>query len=151
VGKQIAARLQQQALRYVIVEEDREIVETLRGQDIAAVRGNAADPAVLIQAHIHKASMLVVSVPDIFDVGRMMEIAKTLNPAVEIVLCTSGAEEAILLAQTEGTRVYEIKQTLADQMANHVMHRLGQQAEAHRAHSPHSHQDQGHEGSSGHS
>lgn len=151
VGKQIAARLQQQALRYVIVEEDREIVETLRGQDIAAVRGNAADPAVLIQAHIHKASMLVVSVPDIFDVGRMMEIAKTLNPAVEIVLCTSGAEEAILLAQTEGTRVYEIKQTLADQMANHVMHRLGQQAEAHRTHSPHSHPDQGHEGSSGHS
>jgi CPA2 family monovalent cation:H+ antiporter-2 len=40
---------------FVVAEQNRELVERLRKQGIAAVFGNAADPAVLIQAHIAEA------------------------------------------------------------------------------------------------
>ena len=49
-------------------------------EGIAAVSGNAADPAVLIQAHIADAAMLVIATPDPLGVRKMAEIARTLNP-----------------------------------------------------------------------
>jgi CPA2 family monovalent cation:H+ antiporter-2 len=125
VGRRIAARLMAQHIRFVVVDDNRDLIESLRDHDIAAVLGNAIDPAVLIQAHIHKASLLVVSIPDTFDIGRMMEIATTLNPQLETILCSGSAESASLLAQHPRTQVYQEKQTLADQMAEHVELRLG--------------------------
>ena len=43
--------------------------------------GDAADPAVLIQAHIARAGMLVIATPDSVDVRQMIETARTLTPA----------------------------------------------------------------------
>ena len=125
VGRRIAARFIAQHIRFVVIDDNRDLIESLRDHDIAAVLGNAIDPAVLIQAHIHKASLLVVSIPDTFDIGRMMEIATTLNPQLETILCSGSAEAAALLAQHPRTQVYQEKQTLADQMAEHVELRLG--------------------------
>jgi CPA2 family monovalent cation:H+ antiporter-2 len=125
VGRRIAERFMSQQIRFVVIDDNRDLIEGLRKQDIAAVLGNAAEPAVLIQAHIHKASLLVVSIADTFDVGRMMDIAQTLNPTVETVLCTTSAEEAGLLAHHPRTQVYQEKQVLADHMTRHVLARLG--------------------------
>jgi monovalent cation:H+ antiporter-2, CPA2 family len=48
----------------VVVEDNREIVERLRQKNVPAVFDNASEPGILIQAHIHKASMLVIATPD---------------------------------------------------------------------------------------
>lgn len=45
-----------------------ELVERLRARGVPAVSGDASDPAVLIQAHVARASMLVIATPDTFDV-----------------------------------------------------------------------------------
>ena len=81
----------------MVAEQNRERVEQLRERGIAAVSGDAADPAVLIQAHIARAGMLVIATPDTVAVRRMAEIARTLNPAIEIVVRTHSEEEAALL------------------------------------------------------
>ena len=128
VGRRIAAALAAQGLPYVIAEENREIVERLRSQGTVAVFGNAADPSVLIQAHIARARMLVVAVPESMDIRQMIETARTLNPGIEIVLRSHNEEEARLLEQEHAGTVFLGEQELAQAMVRHVLERAAQPA-----------------------
>lgn len=121
VGERIAHGFIQQKVRFVVADENRETVESLRAQNIPAVSGDASDPAVLIQAHIMRASSLVISTTDFLDVRRMAEIARTLNPAIQILLCVETHEEAALLEQEQIGTVFVAKQLLADRMTEHVV------------------------------
>jgi CPA2 family monovalent cation:H+ antiporter-2 len=126
VGKRIAEALDGRGIPYVVAEQNRELVERLRQQGIPAVSGDAADPAVLIQAHIAHAAMLVIATPDALDFRRMADTARALNPAIEIVLRTHGEEESRLLRQEGVGRVFFGEEELAASMANHVLTRFRQ-------------------------
>ena len=67
VGRHIAADLRARGVRYVVAEQNREIVESLRREGTPAVSGDAAEPAVLIQAHVARAAMLVIATADPVD------------------------------------------------------------------------------------
>ena len=125
VGRRIAQALSAQGVPYVVAEQNRERVRELREKDIAAVSGDAADPAVLIQAHIAKASMLVIATPDTVSVRRMAEIARSLNPAIEIALRTHSEEEARLLTNENVGMVFFGEHELASAMTRHVFARRG--------------------------
>src|SRR5690606_14226435 len=47
VGRRIGTALAAQGISVVVVEDDRDIVESLREADVSAVFGDASDPAVL--------------------------------------------------------------------------------------------------------
>ncbi|MCE2999510.1 MAG: Kef family K(+) transporter, partial [Betaproteobacteria bacterium] len=64
VGRRIGAALREQGIAVVVAEQNRETVEHLREDGIPAVSGDAADRAVLIQAHVARARMLVIAAPD---------------------------------------------------------------------------------------
>jgi CPA2 family monovalent cation:H+ antiporter-2 len=123
VGRRIAEALNEHAIPYVVAEQNREQVENLRRQGIAAVSGDATDPAVLIQAHIANASMLVIATPDHLNVRQMANIARTLNPGIEVVLRTHNEEESTLLRQDEMGAVFFGEEELAKGMVNHVLQR----------------------------
>ena len=53
--------LTQRGIPIVVAEQNRELVEELRERNIPAVSGDASEPAVLIQAHIARAQMLVIA------------------------------------------------------------------------------------------
>jgi CPA2 family monovalent cation:H+ antiporter-2 len=128
VGRRIGDALAAQGIPYVVVEQNREIVEWLRGQEMAAVAGDASDPVVLIQAHIAKASLLVVATPDTFNVRQVIEVARQLNPEIETVLRTHNEEEASLLEQERAGKVYFGEEELAKAMIRHVLGRFGKPA-----------------------
>jgi len=92
---------------------------------MAAVSGDAARPAVLIQAHIAQASMLVIATPDTISVRKMAEIARSLNPAIEIALRTHSEEEANLLTKENVGTVFLGEHKLAFAMTRHVLARRG--------------------------
>ena len=124
VGRRIAEAIRRQGIPLVVAEQNRELVEQLRGQGIPAVSGDAAEPEVLVQAHVAHAAMLVVAVPDPVKVRRMLETARTLNPSIEVVLRTHSEEEAEMLARENGTRVFFAEEELAGGIANHVLRRF---------------------------
>jgi len=130
VGRRIASALGARGIPCVIAEQNRELVEDLRKQGIAAVSGNAADPAVLIQAHIANAAMLVVATPDPMTVRQMIDTARTLNPAIEIVLRTHSEDELQLLRKDGIGTVFLGEEELARGMAGHVLQRFEPQAAA---------------------
>ncbi len=124
VGRRIAHALGERGIPYVVAEQNREQVEALRQQGVAAVSGNAADPAVLIQAHIAQAAMLVIATPDPLGVRQMADTARALNPAIEIVLRTHGEDESRLLRQDGIGTVFHGEEELAKGMASHVLRRF---------------------------
>jgi CPA2 family monovalent cation:H+ antiporter-2 len=125
VGSRIAQALTDRNLPFVVAEENREVVEQLRAQNIPAVWGNASDPSVLIQAHVARAGMLVIATPDSFNVRKMVEIARTLNPAIEVVVRTHNEDEGRLLEQDEVGKVFIGEHELAQAMLGHVLFRMG--------------------------
>jgi len=130
VGRQIAQALGSAGVPYVVAEQNREIVEALREQGVAAVSGDACEPAVLVQAHIARAAMLVIATPDTFGVRKMVEAARTLNPSVEVVVRSHNEEEAALLERDRVGTVLLGERALAQAMAAHVLTRAGRAAKA---------------------
>ncbi len=125
VGQRIASSLTDKGIPFVIAEQNREVVENLRRRGFAAVSGNAADPAVLIQAHIARASLVVITTPDAFDVRQMIDTARLLNPAIEAIVRSDNEEEATLLAQDTSARIFLGEEELARNISAHVLKRYG--------------------------
>jgi len=131
VGRRIADELTAQGVHFVVAEQNRELVEALRRRDQPAVVGNAAEPAVLIQAHIARAAVLVIATPDTFHVRAMVETAKMLNPTIRCVVRTHNEEEAELLRKETGGKVFLGEHELAGSMTRYVMETLGTKEHAH--------------------
>jgi monovalent cation:H+ antiporter-2, CPA2 family len=131
VGRRIGEALTAKGISFVVAEENREIVEQLRKDGIPAVSGDASDPAVLIQAHIQRARMLVIATPDTLDVRRMLEIARTVNPRIETVVRTHSEEEAGLLEKENAGTVFLGEHELARSMIHHVLDRYAASKEVH--------------------
>ena len=123
VGRRIGEALTKNGISFVVAEANREIVEKLRKIGIPAVSGDASEPAVLIQAHIQRARMLVIAIPDTLDVRRMIEIARTVNPRVETVVRTHSEEEAVLLEKETVGKVFLGEHELALAMTRYVLER----------------------------
>jgi monovalent cation:H+ antiporter-2, CPA2 family len=125
VGRRIAEALAARGLPFVVAEQNRQLVEALRERNVPAVTGNASEPAVLIQAHVARASLLVIATPDPVQVRKMVEIARTLNPKIEILLRTHSDEEAGLMQRENLGTVFMGEHELARAMTRQVLLRMG--------------------------
>lgn len=124
VGRRVARALAAHDIPFVVAEQNRELVESLRAEGIAAVFGDAVEPAVLIQAHIARAAMLVIAAPDSLNVCQIIATAVTLNPAIETVVRSHSEDEARRLVQEcDGTVVFLAEDALAQLMSHHVLER----------------------------
>ena len=124
VGRRITRELMAQNIKVVIAEENREIVERLRQKGIAAVSGHATEPSVLIQAHIQHARLLVLSPMDILDIHKIVDIAKTLNPQIQVLVCAESKEEAEVIRRDNIGEVYFAKEEMAKNMTNHILNQI---------------------------
>ncbi len=124
VGRRISENLIQQNIKVVIAEENRDIVEKLRSQGIAAVSGEATEPNVLIQAHIQHARLLVISPMDILDIHRIVDISKQLNPEIQVLICAESKEEAAVIRQENLGEVFYAKEEMAKNMSHHILNQI---------------------------
>jgi len=121
VGRRIAEVLLKHSIPFVVAEQNREVVDQLRRKGIHAVAGNAGEPAVLIQAHGARASMLVIATPDTFHVRAMVETARLLNPNIKTVVRTHSDEEAELLRSELPAKIFMGEEELANGMTDFVI------------------------------
>jgi CPA2 family monovalent cation:H+ antiporter-2 len=121
VGRRIAEVLDREAIPYVVADDNRDVVEGLREKGVKAVFGDAAEPAVLIQAHVARARVLVIALPDTLRARQMVKIARTLNPPIEILLRTHTDEELDLLQKEQLGSVFMGEEELAVAMARHIV------------------------------
>jgi CPA2 family monovalent cation:H+ antiporter-2 len=124
VGRRICDSLLQRGIPVVVAEQNREAVEQLRRNGIAAVSGDAAEPGVLIQAHVARAAILVIATPDTPRARKMMETARMLNPGIDIIVRTHSDEEADLLRKEKADHVFMGEHELAQGMTRHILERV---------------------------
>ncbi|WP_180006058.1 MULTISPECIES: cation:proton antiporter [unclassified Acinetobacter] len=124
VGRHITQNLMAENIKVVIAEENREIVEDLREKGIAAVSGIATEAGVLIQAHIQHARLLVLSPMDILDIHKIVDIAKTLNPAIQVLVCAESKAEAEVIRKDNIGEVYFAKEEMAKNMSNYILNQI---------------------------
>ena len=128
VGRRIADALQQARVTFVVAEENRELVARLRSRGLLAVSGDASEAAVLIQAHIARARILVIAMPDTARARTMIDIARRLNPTIETVVRTHSDGEAELMRKEKVSRVFMGEHELARGMIRHVLETVGDEA-----------------------
>ncbi|MCA0404208.1 MAG: cation:proton antiporter [Proteobacteria bacterium] len=125
VGRQIADVLTERGIPYIIVEQNRELVERLRIRGIPAVCGDISEPMVLVQAHIAHAGILIITVSDSFNLKEMINTAKQLNPTIEIVANITEEHDEFL--KPEGIeKIFFAEDELAKNMSSYVLDRFGQ-------------------------
>ncbi|MGD9764363.1 MAG: YbaL family putative K(+) efflux transporter [Candidatus Binatia bacterium] len=124
IGRRVGEALTERGVPIVVAEQNREIVEELRARGIPAVSGDAAEPAVLIQAHVARAGMLVVATSDAFRARKMVEIARALRPNMETVVCSDSDEAAALLYRENVGIVFTEQQEIARAITRHVLERM---------------------------
>lgn len=104
VGQVLAQALRDRDIPFVAVDSVRERVEGLREAGIQAVAGDAREAMTLVQAHVGKATMMIVCASDTTDVRPMIVTARTLNPEIKILVRSSNGQEAQLL-ESEGAQL----------------------------------------------
>ena len=125
VGRRIAEAMQEAGVDFVVAEQNREKVERLREKGLHAVCGDAAEPATLVQAHVARAAMLVIATPDAFNVRKVVETARTLNPPIEVIVRTHSEDEAGMLRRESVGTVFMGEDELAKGMTRHLLERMG--------------------------
>jgi CPA2 family monovalent cation:H+ antiporter-2 len=85
VGRRIGEALEAQCKAFVVIEDQRELVDDLRAQGVHVLYGNAVDVDVLQRANIVSARWLLVAIPDSFEAGQLIEHARAANPAIAII------------------------------------------------------------------
>ncbi len=104
----------------VVIDRDREVVETLRAAGQPAVLGDAAEAMTLVQAHIAHAAWLIVALPDVRQVPAVLALARELNPGLRSAVLAEGDEEAQWLRDAGVTHVLRARQALAQALARVV-------------------------------
>jgi len=124
VGRRVGGGLLANRIPFVVAEQNREEVERLRARNVLAVSGDAMDPAVLIQAHVARAGLLVIATPNTSQVRRMVEIARALNPRIGVLLRTHSDEETEMLRREQLGTVFMGEEELARAMIDRILRDL---------------------------
>jgi CPA2 family monovalent cation:H+ antiporter-2 len=98
VGRIVVEGLQSMELPAVVIEQDRQRAVELRAEGISVIHGDAASPGILDQAHAAAAKVLVLAAPESYHTQAIIELARRLNPDIEIAVRASSESEVAALA-----------------------------------------------------
>jgi monovalent cation:H+ antiporter-2, CPA2 family len=124
IGQTISQTLIDSGIPHVIAEQNRALVEELRQKGMPAVFGDASDASVLIQAHILKASMLLMTSPTLA-IQTLAETARTLNPNIEILVTWNNAKDIHQVKEWTKGEVFYGELEIAKNMTQHILQRYG--------------------------
>ncbi len=125
VGGAIGPVLASQGLPLAVIERDHHLLQAAQARGIPTVEGDATADGVLEAAGLARARLLVVATPDGFQARRIIEIARAIHPAVDIVVRThSDAELDHLRSLGVGSAVMG-EHELAHSMLEYALRSLG--------------------------
>jgi CPA2 family monovalent cation:H+ antiporter-2 len=125
VGRTVARALEARGFAYVVIEEHRRTVESLREHGVQALYGDIADAELLHHAGIARARVLVFAAYDPPAAEFAVEHSRSVNPRIEIVARVETPEEARRLLDRGATQTVEGERELAVQMARYTLRRFG--------------------------
>ena len=121
VTRSVAKRLATDDVPFVCISEDKSFAEELREQKHAVISGDAADPMVLVQGHIVTAAQLMVIDIDPVKTLKIVEMAKQLNPELNIMARAGSRDEVEHLKQEGITNVYLDSESISEVLTGNIL------------------------------
>jgi len=116
VGKFVAADLGVRKRRFVMIEDQSDVISLAKEAGLETVRGNAATQDILMEAGIDRASHLLIAIPEGFEAGGIAELARKLQPDIKIIARAHSAEETRHLLAHGANKVVMGEQEIARQL-----------------------------------
>lgn len=121
VTRSVARRLATDDVPFVCISEDKSFAEELREQKHAVISGDAADPMVLVQGHIVTAAQLMVIDIDPVKTLKVVEMAKQLNPELNIMARAGSRDEVEHLKQEGIANVYLDSESVSEVLTGNIL------------------------------
>ena len=122
VGSLIGKALDGAMAEYSVIEDRGDLVEELQARGIAAVAGNAISREVLEAANVAAADLMFVTVPDGFEAGGIVELARELNPKLKVYARAHSDAEVEHLKGLGADLIVSGEQEIADAMIQAATH-----------------------------
>jgi CPA2 family monovalent cation:H+ antiporter-2 len=120
VGHVVAEQILRQQHPIVVIEEQSEVIEQLRAMGIKAIYGNASTAEVLTAANAAKAKCMFVAMPNVFEAGQIIDLARAMNPDIEIVTRAHSNAEVDYLKKHKANHIIMGEHEIAKAMLNQV-------------------------------
>lgn len=125
VGRTIGDALTRVDMPFIAIEQDRRVVEAMRTIGVATVYGDATRPGMLDLANPQLARLLVLASPDPYHARHVIELARSRNPDIDIIVRTHSDTEQGLFEALGVSRAIMGERELAFGMAYHSLRSLG--------------------------
>lgn len=116
VGSLIGKKLLQAGVSMVVVENTRDRVDALRDQGINVVLGNAARAEIMALARLDTARCLLVTIPNGFEAGEIVALAREQYPNLKIIVRAHYDEEVDYITERGATQVVMGEREIANSM-----------------------------------
>ncbi|MBX5491074.1 MAG: cation:proton antiporter [Chloroflexi bacterium] len=124
VGSVIGQALERRGFRYVVVEQNRQLVEHLRQRGILALWGDASNSVLLERLNLPRARILLVAIPDPAATRQIVDYARQTAPRLDIIARTHSEQEWTYL-QRHVREALLGERELAIEMAGYALRRFG--------------------------
>jgi CPA2 family monovalent cation:H+ antiporter-2 len=129
VGSAVGEALATFGTRYLVVETDPDIVTSLRARAVPCLFGDAAHRELLEHGGAARASLIVITLPDIQRARLAVRAARALKPDGAILARAHGRAEALELQRSGATEVVQPEVEAAAALIQHALGRLALPAE----------------------
>ena len=120
VGSVVSRVLAERDVPFFVIEDDEDAVAELKSRGIAALAGNAADPAVIEAANLGAARCLLVAIPNAFEGGQVVQQARAINPGLLIIARAHSEAEILHLMKHGASHVVMGEHEIAVAMASRL-------------------------------
>jgi CPA2 family monovalent cation:H+ antiporter-2 len=125
VGGPVAEQLAVHGVPHIIVEQSRQVADSLRKAGLPVIYGDGTRPDVLANAHLERARLLVVAAPDAYQTRAILALARRLNPDLHVVVRTHSNSEREWLEQNGAAQALVGERELAVSLTRLALRHFG--------------------------
>ena len=135
VGSLVGEDLIKAGVPFLVIEENDDLVDTLKARGIRVITGNAAQAGLLDAADVKTARFLISAIPNPFESGALVEQARAANPALRIIARAHSDEEVAYLRRLGADLIVmgeaEIARAICDEVDGRAKAGREEAADAH--------------------
>ncbi|MFT3725317.1 MAG: YbaL family putative K(+) efflux transporter [Hyphomonadaceae bacterium] len=120
VGSLIGRALDDARATYSVIEDREDLVELLKERGVPVVAANAIEQGAMKKAGVAEADLMFVTVPNGFEAGRIVELARELNPRLKVYARAHSDAEVEHLRGFGADFIVSGEQEIADAMIDHA-------------------------------
>ena len=124
-GRTISDALTRLRKPFVVIEQDRRVVDAMRTLNVPTIFGDATRHGILDYAKPEFAKLLVIASPDPYRSQQIIELVRKHNDGIEIIVRTNGDVEQEWFERLKVGKALMAERELALGMAFHSMRTLG--------------------------